>query len=398
MPTCVPGRSSVGVSKASVTSTVFAPLSGAGRVATLSRSGRRAAPFGNRAGGRADDKSRRVGDRQRRHHLHLLRIDEPQNRIALVGAHAVAGIVQPLGDRPVERRADSRVPALRLDRRRAPLSRRPVLPSAAVELAIGVVQLAARRRTLVDEHSDAPLRELGLLHAKIRRLHRRFVDGGLRAERRKLEPHEHLAALDRVADVLRDFGDARGLRGDDGERGARQCPDDSGRADRCADVSEPDRLGDDRNRRLGLGFAEGRRGRQAGRARRAASARDAGLRRTALRLYRAARAFGRCRLLAGDRRHDFGQAIEDPLVSFLLIEKVRAVAPDALFFLVGQVEAGQHHDRQIDEAVVETHQLEHFDTRSIVVEADVENHRVERRRRLLQRLKAVSGCEATRTS
>ena len=128
------------------------------------------------------------------------------------------------------------------------------------ELAIGIVQLAARCCALVDEHSNAALRELGLLHAKIRGLHRRCVDGGLRAERRKFEPHEHLAALDSVSDVLRDLRNARRLRGDDGERRSRQCADDAGRADRCADGSEPDRLGDDRNRRLGLGFPWERRG------------------------------------------------------------------------------------------------------------------------------------------
>ena len=110
-----------------------------------------------------------------------------------------------------------------------------------------------------------------------------------------------------------------------------------------------------------------------------------------LRLYWAARAFGRSGLRAGERRDDFAEAVEDPLVAFLLIEEVRAVAPDALFFLVGQVEAGQYHDRQIDEPVVETHELEHFDARSIVVEADVENHRVERRRRLLQPLERCVG-------
>ena len=103
------------------------------------------------------------------------------------------------------------------------------------------------------------------------------------------------------------------------------------------------------------------------------------------------RAFGRSGCRAGDRRHDFAKAIEDPLVAFLLIEEVRAVAADALFFFVGEVEAGQHDDRQIDEAVVETHQLEHLDTRAIVVEADVENHRVERGRRLLQPLEGRIG-------
>ena len=179
----------------------------------------------------------------------------------IVGANVVAGVVQPLGDRAVERRADNRVSALRLDRRRAPLSRRRIGFSRG-ELAIGIVQLAARCRALVDEHRMRPCASCACFTRSSAAFHRRFVDGGLRAERRKLEPHEHLAALHRVADVLRDFGNARRLSGDDRERRARQRGDDAGRADRRADGSEPDGLGDDRNGRLRFGFA--RRGATAG--------------------------------------------------------------------------------------------------------------------------------------
>ena len=145
MPTCVPGSSSVGVSKASVTSTVLRPFSGRrGRVRVTSQAdpastGLRRSPGRSR---RSTNRAR-VGDRHRRHHLHLPGIDEPKDRIALVGAHVIARIVQPLGDRPVERRADRRVPALRLDDAERRF-RGGQFSFGAGELAIGVIQLAAR--------------------------------------------------------------------------------------------------------------------------------------------------------------------------------------------------------------------------------------------------------------
>ena len=83
MPTCVPGCSSVGVSNASVTqrSSRRFPEPDASRPCRQIRAVV-LSPSAIGAGGRADDESRRVGDRQRHHHLHLFRIDEPQNRIA----------------------------------------------------------------------------------------------------------------------------------------------------------------------------------------------------------------------------------------------------------------------------------------------------------------------------
>ncbi len=240
-PTWVPGCSAVGVSKARVTSTVFAPVSGIGRgdhseqfrvgsAAPKRGVAARGRAFGGRAGGRADRKSACIGNRHRGGHLHLFRIDQSQNRIGVVCAHLIARIVQTLGDRPVERRADGGVLALafgdadrRLDGNQLSFGRG--------ELAIGVVHLAPRRGALVDQRPDAALRQLRLLHAKLCGLHRGLVDDGLRAKRRKLEPHEHLAAFHRVADVLRDLGDTCGLGGDDGECGARQSGDESGCAD-----------------------------------------------------------------------------------------------------------------------------------------------------------------------
>src|SRR5215203_2145881 len=75
--------------------------------------------------------------------------------------------------------------------------------------------------------------------------------------------------------------------------------------------------------------------------------------------------FWKIRFSSRNRSHDLAEAVEHPLVTFLLVQKVCAVPADGLFFVGGQVEAGQDDDGQVDETVVETHQFEHVDARTV---------------------------------
>src|SRR6188508_1360682 len=71
---------------------------------------------------------------------------------------------------------------------------------------------------------------------------------------------------------------------------------------------------------------------------------------------------------AGKGGDDFGQTGENPFVAFRLVQQVCLIASNAVLLLRGEAEAGQHDDRETDETIVEAHQLEHFDARTVVVE------------------------------
>jgi hypothetical protein len=77
-------------------------------------------------------------------------------------------------------------------------------------------------------------------------------------QRWKLETHDDFPAFHRIAYGLCDLRDPSRLGRDDGVVGAGQRFDDACGADGRADVSQADRLDDDWDCELGLGFARNR--------------------------------------------------------------------------------------------------------------------------------------------
>ena len=246
--------------------------------------------FGDDPRGRSDDEARHVRDRQRDDDLHLLRVEEAEDRLLIGRPDTVPWVAEPLDDRPVEWRTDDCVARLCLSGgdcgfRDAELSLR------CLELAIRFVQLTARRRPFGDEYADTALCELCLLDAKIGRLYRGFIDDCLRTLRWKLEHHEVFPALDRVADFLRNLSNARRLCRGDCERRVRQRRQDSGRADRRPNRAEANRLCNDWYRWFSLSFFL--RGSAARRKRKTSGHEYEQGCAHSPRLYRATRAFGR---------------------------------------------------------------------------------------------------------
>ena len=130
--------------------------------------------------------------------------------------------MEPLRDCAVERRSNRRVLSRRFGGGHC-RCRGGKLTFRQCDFAVGVIHFALRSGAARHQRANTRLSQTCLLQPQVCRFDSGGVHRRLRTQRGEFESDDHFAALDGIADVLRDLRDACRLWRDDAEFGAGKC-------------------------------------------------------------------------------------------------------------------------------------------------------------------------------